>query len=310
MTSSDVVEAVVLNWRAPDQAGEAAAALLASEGVDIGVTVVDNGSGDGSVERLASRLGPDRVVALKENGGYAAGMNAGLDRALEGEAEAVLLVTQDTVVAADAVSEMVAALLADPGLGVVGPVVYYGDRSDEVFSAGAMLEPDRASSRAVRPGPGSSPYDVDTIDGCCMLLRRAMVERLGRLDPRYFMYYEETEYCRRARQAGWRIAVVPGARAWQSRPVVPGAHYFYYMARNRYLFWGEGYGVPSRVVTRAHLVETVRLAAWAGSTLLRPWRWSAAPDRFRRLSRQIRGLFRGIRDHEAGKYGKQSHARA
>lgn len=222
--------------------------VLASEGVTLDYVVVDNASTDGSGERLVRRFGEGHVLRLAANTGYTGGMNAGLARWRErGGGSHVLLLTQDMTLEPCALARLLGALRAEPGAGMAGPLVLYRDEPERVFSAGGRLEPRRARSYQLRTFPGRTTYAVDWIDGCCMLIRPEVIAAIGGLDDRYFIYFEETDFCRRAGAAGWRILLVPEARAWQEKPALPAPYYFYFMARNRYLFWRPNLGVVGLV---------------------------------------------------------------
>jgi GT2 family glycosyltransferase len=297
------VFAVILNWRGAAEAARCAEALTASEGIGPDFVIVDNGSGDGSYQELVARFGPERVVGLEVNGGYAAGMNAGLRLALERtSAPYVLLLTQDTMVEPDTVAGLVRVLASDPAAGIAGPVIVYADDPVRVFSAGKWHDPGRARLRPALV-TGTAPVPVDSVDGCCAMVRRDVLVETGLLDERYFLYYEETELCRRAQLAGWRLLVLPAARASQRRPQLPGPHYFHYMSRNAYLFWRSAYGVAAWRVGLAQLVETARLA---GSLVLSiaGWRRHDPAVLVRRIALQVRGVMLGTRDHLLGREGR------
>src|SRR5262249_24015795 len=96
----------------------------------------------------------------------------------------------------------------------------------------------RLVDEEVEPRP-EDPRDVDYVTGCALLVKRRVVERIGGLDERFFLYFEETECCARARRAGYRVTYVPSAWIWHK--IEPEARsrspvYQYYMTRNRLLF--------------------------------------------------------------------------
>jgi GT2 family glycosyltransferase len=297
------VFAVILNWRGDAEAVRCAEALTGSRGVTADFVIVDNGSADGSAQRLAARFGPERVVALEANGGYAAGMNAGIRLALERTAVPfVLLLTQDTLVEPDTVAGLVRALAADSAAGIAGPVIVYADDPGRVFSSGKWHDPARARLRPASV-TGTAPVVVDSVDGCCAMFRRDVLIDTGLLDERYFLYYEETELCRRAQLAGWRLLVLPAVRASQRRPPVPGPHYFHYMSRNAYIFWRSAYGVAAWRVGLAQLAETARLAASLALSSA-GWRRHDPGALLRRIALQVRGVALGTRDRLLGREGR------
>jgi GT2 family glycosyltransferase len=203
--------------------------------------VVDNASTDGTPAATAARFPTVEVIVNAANLGYAAGNNVGLQRALEVGADYILLLNNDTQVAPDMLDELVAAALADHRAGLLSPKMYYADPADRLWYAGARQQP--LTLAAVHTHRGESdtagpqtPQAVDYIFGCGMLIRRAVLEEVGLLDPGYFMYYEDADFCMRVRAAGYRLLYVPRARLWHR---VAGSTegqlplWFYYRAKSR-----------------------------------------------------------------------------
>lgn len=303
---------VILHWRDPRAALRAAASVARSRDARPRVLVVENGSGDGSAEVLRQDLDPAaELLELPENLGYAGGMNAGI-RWWEGRSEApfVLLVTQDMEVDEGALAHLVGAAEDRLEAGALGPVVHFRDRPDRIFSAGGWLEPRRlrfGHHRAL-PDGDRGPVPVAWLDGCCLLLRRAALEDTGLLDEAYFMYMEEVDLCRRMADRGWEVVVVPRARARQDRPLLPGAHTPYYMARNQYRFWKTHAGASALRVAGRHAVATGGLLLWALRGRERgedPGAAARVPPRLRlrRVLHQFVGVARGTLDHLRGRWG-------
>jgi GT2 family glycosyltransferase len=136
-----------------------------------------------------------------------------------------------------------------------------------------------------------------------MLLRREAVGAVGGFDERYFLYFEETDLCVRMGEAGWRVLVEPGAAVAHEKVEAPASYYYYYMNRNRYLFWQKNFGVRPGRVALAIGVETGRLAASWALSLINPGRWHRRADDGQRLTRQLRGMVAGARDFRRGRFG-------
>lgn len=245
-----------------------------------------------------------RFLGLPHNTGYAGGMNAGLAHPAGGGAKYVLLLTPDALVGPDTIAGLVAALEADPGAAVAGPVVVYRGGAERLVGAGGAIDPRRVRAPLHRSVRGEEPYPVDWIDGCCMLLRREAVAAVGGFDERYFLYFEETDLCARLGQAGWRVLLVPGAEVLHEKLGSPPPHYYFYMNRNRYLFWQKNFGVhPARVALSA-AAETSRLAASWLLSLLLPSRTHRRADDRERLTLQLHGLTKGTLSFRRGDWGR------
>lgn len=201
------------------------------------VVVVDNASGDGSAELIEDRFPGLRVVVSEANAGYAAGMNLGL-RLLEARGyDCVLLLTHECLLDDGAVRHL-RRELEDGSVGAAAPALGIRSRPETVWSAGGEFAP--RSGRPCHTGadarfdalPGE-PSDTAWVDGAALLVRTAALAGIGGLDERFFLYYEDVDLGLRLRAAGWRVVVVPKARAWQEPSGVPP----YLDARNRVVLW-------------------------------------------------------------------------
>ena len=213
--------AVVVNHDAGD-ALTACVTSLRAEGVRH-VVVVDNASGDDSLERL-EKTDPDvRVVRSGRNLGYGAGANRGI--AVLGD-DYVLVCNPDVVVHAGAVEVLCRALEADGSVGIAGPRILEPDGSrypsarafpswaDAAGHAllGAALPGNRFTRRyRMDDLSDDHPSAVDWVSGACFLARRSLLEALGGFDESYFMYLEDTDLCFRASRTGFRVLYVPEA---------------------------------------------------------------------------------------------------
>ena len=178
--------------------------------------VVDNGSQPAEraalVDGAGGRAGV-QVMTLGENRGFAAGVNVGLAEAFGRGAAAALVLNDDAEVSPDLLDALVGAAAADPGAGILAPRVLDATSGREVSRGEGVWVPllclPRTWLRVRRGGPG--PYAVTGVLGVAFLVTRACFERVGPLAETFFAYYEEVDYCLRARAAGFRILVVPAA---------------------------------------------------------------------------------------------------
>ena len=191
--------------------------VRSAERLALEVIVVDNGSEDGTVERLAVRFPWASCVALPANRGFATGANAGLRRAT---GRHVALLNNDTVVGAGALEACVAHLDAHPEVGVVGPQLLHPDgrKQNSVHAEPGLvgeivprwlletLLPRRHPSKRFAH---DRPVEVDAVLGACLVVRREVLERVGLLPEDYFFFLEETDWCRAIRAAGFRVVHLP-----------------------------------------------------------------------------------------------------
>lgn len=237
---------IVLTWNQRDLT---LACLESLKGMDypqdrLEVIVVDNGSGDGTAEAVRAQYPLVVLLENKDNLGFAEGNNVGLRHALRGDAEYIMLLNNDTVVDRDLLRHLLQLMETNETVGIAGPKMLYYDAPDIVWNAGNHIDWRLGGIQRIqgdqRDGEVSEqPQEVDFITACAILLRRQVINQIGLLDPRFFMYFDETDWCTRARKAGWRILYVPKARIWHKVSATIGVTspaIDYYMTRNVLLF--------------------------------------------------------------------------
>lgn len=184
------------------------------------------------------------IVKNEKNYGFSEGNNIGIRYAMrEFNPDYFLLLNNDTVVDSRMVSELVSVGERSDDAGILGPKTLFYDHPDVIqltynrvnLSRGTILligegETDR--------GQHDEVADSDYVPGSCLLVKKKVVEDIGVLDPTFFCYWEETDYCFRAREAGYRILYCPKARVWHKVSRTAGGlggFTTYYMTRN--MFW-------------------------------------------------------------------------
>lgn len=211
---------IVLNWNGRDLTLDCLRSLEGITTPDLRIILVDNASSDGTAEAVRRRYHA-RVTLVEnaENLGFAAGNNVGIRRALDDGADFILLLNNDTVVAEDFVDHLLGPMLADAAIGITAPKIYYAEPENQIWFAGGEISMWRGVAkhtgiREIDRGQHDTARDIDYATGCAFLVRRAVFERIGDLDPGYRAYFEDTDFCVRARRAGFRIRYVPAAHVW------------------------------------------------------------------------------------------------
>jgi GT2 family glycosyltransferase len=187
------------------------------------VLVVDNASRDGSAEMVATHFPWVALIRSPRNGGFAYGNNQGLARS---RGAAILLLNPDTLMPSGGIGGLLGALVAHPEAGIVGPRLLRPNGSMHLACRRSFPTPSIAFYRLSGLSqlfPGSPrfgrynltfvdpriPLDVDSVCGACLLIRRSVVDRVGPLDERFFMYGEDLDWCLRTREAGWTVRYEP-----------------------------------------------------------------------------------------------------
>lgn len=215
VTVNAPITLVIAAWNQLDKTLECLETVAALAYPASRTILVDNGSEPPLAPAITARFPAVEVVRLPHNLGFAGGYNAGIRQALEGNAAALLLLNNDTLIAQDALSHLAAELDVAPDVGLVSAKIYYVDDPQRIWTVGAnlnvFLDLKDNGQNEIDAGQWNDRREVDFAPFCAILVRRAVFEQVGLLDEEYFLYYEDMDYCRRARLAGWRIRVCPDA---------------------------------------------------------------------------------------------------
>jgi len=303
-TDPDRVAVIVLNWNRRADTLRCLAALDVVSEPPIDVFMVDNGSSDGSEAGVRTTFPKVRVVQNGANLGFAEGNNVAIRMALEAGYPWIMLLNNDTTVAPDAISELLRPLQDDPAVGISSGAIVYMDAPDTVWSAGGHV--DRRRGRVTTDwldqpltALPDATYLVDHVTGCAMLVRAEAIRDAGVLDPRFFMYYEETEWCARISRARYRVVVNPKAvirHDIQPDVQLGSSSIAYYMTRNHLLFLRA---------TRAPLSAWLYTLFWQVRTLASLYLRSPSPARARGRT----PMLRAIRDFMLGRFGQLQNVR-
>ena len=292
------VGVVIVNWRSVADTLRCLSSVFASTPQPLRTVVVDNSGTREASLVLAQRYPSLPVVLSDQNLGYTGGNNIGIRSVLASGVDYVLLLNDDAVLDAEALSYLVDAAKLNPDAGFLGPKVHMLEDPHRILSVGMNMT--RSFGFAHRGigeldrGQYEELSEVDALSGCALFAGRNAIETVGLLDERFFAYFEDADWCYRARAAGLRVLCVPEARVWhpdtRSRDV-DSALVTYYGCRNRLLFIAKHRLGPA-VLFRALAEDLRTIASWS----LRPaWRHKAC---------QRDALVRAIGDFARNRYGK------
>lgn len=188
------------------------------------IIVVDNASSDGSPEEVKRRFPAVRVIENEQNRGFATANNIGIQ---ESAGEYIFLINSDVIVKPACISQLCRYMDEQPGVGIAGPAVLNSDSSLQtsvrpfptfkaMMSRALGLDKIRielAKSDSGLRSPIGLGYEADIVSGCFWVIRRAALVTVGLLDPEFFMYAEDKDWCVRFWKKGWTVAYVPVAEA-------------------------------------------------------------------------------------------------
>jgi N-acetylglucosaminyl-diphospho-decaprenol L-rhamnosyltransferase len=219
----------IVNWNTREHLMRCLEALeSACAGVVADVVVVDNASSDGSADAVRTRFPEVRLFAMAENIGFAAANNLAIANST---GEAVLVLNPDIYLSREALEGMLEFLRSRPDAGGVGAVLTGHD--GEVQASFFRRVPNRMQvllfyttlelltkkipflrRRYLEPDlRGRAPVPVDQLPGACCLLRRTVIDEVGLLDPDYFIWFEDVDWCYRMRRAGHTLYALPSLKA-------------------------------------------------------------------------------------------------
>lgn len=271
------IAAVVLNFRRADDT-IACVRSLQADAPDVPPIVVDNGSGDGSADRIAAALGDVDLIRGAVNAGYAGGNNVGIAAALNGGADAVLVLNNDLTLQPGCVAALTTALSRHPDWGIAAPLsLLEGDGDIVDFATGRVVLDHAALIAHGRDEPRGDRFTGDAtteyVTGSAMLIRRDVLERIGRLDERFFLVWEDVDFSLRARAAGYGLGMTPAAIVRHARSASFGDEASplqrYFFVRNPYLLLRKHLRPGRRWIAEARATRRYRAWSRTGSPAVR-----------------------------------------
>ena len=225
------------------------------------VFVVDNASADGSVEMLKREFPSVRVIANERNVGFAAANNQAMK---EMNGRYALLLNSDAVLTGQAVSDLMTFMEGNAGSAMACGQLLNADGSKQnsianfpdylslMFNVPVLeyLFPKRYPSKRFHH---SSPIEIDSGIGACLMVRKKAIDEIGLLDERYFFFFEETDWAFRFRKSGWKIHFVPSARIYhlQGKSIGQSARSRIEFYRSRYQYfrkWSRFYPLAFTII--------------------------------------------------------------
>jgi GT2 family glycosyltransferase len=217
------VSVIIVNWNTRDILRDCLSSIFKqTQGIEFEVIVIDNGSNDRSVEMVEAEFPQVIIIANAENRGFAAANNQGIAIA---KGRYVLLLNSDTVILDNAIKKTVLFADAHREAAVVGCRVLNANKTlqQTCFMFPSVLNMVLAATYLYKLFPRNrffgrermtwwdrnSVSEVDVVTGCFMLVRRQAIEKIGLMDERFFVYGEETDWCYRFKQAGWKVVFAP-----------------------------------------------------------------------------------------------------
>lgn len=228
------VDIIILNYNGKHDTLECLRSLKGVNYSGYRITVVDNGSADGSADAIAKEYPDANLIRSKENLRFGGGNNLAMKKSLEEGFEYVLLLNNDTVVESDFLSQLVKMAESDDSIGMTGPKMYYYDHHTVIWFAGGYVNMNIARMRhygigEIESGKHGKVKEVNFLNGACLLIKRKVLEDIGLFDEDFYLYGEDVDLNLRASKAGYKLMYQPRARIFHkvSRSSPPVKKLFY-----------------------------------------------------------------------------------
>lgn len=264
------VAVIILNWNRPRLSIKTVNSLLKihHRHFNYQVFLIDNGSTDNSTKQFRRIYGQNKKITILSTGsnlGFVDGNNFGIKHALKNKYDFILLCNNDLLFDPSFLEKLLIPFKKNNRLAIAGPKIYFApgfefhhsryrqkERGRVIWSAGGHMDWDNILGSnigidKVDSGQFDQPLTtIDFISGCCLLIRASALRRIGLLDPAYFMYFEDVDYCQRAKKLGYKILYQPDSKIWHlnSGSSGPGSQlHNYFITRNR-LYFARCYANP------------------------------------------------------------------
>lgn len=246
------IAAVVINWNRKDLTFACLKSLepIVKSNKNFSIILVDNASKDDSVEsfkKFNKKYNFFTLIVNKQNRGWAGGHNVGIIHALKQHVSSIFIFANDATVNKNTIKLLEKALFSNENVGIVGPKTYYPREKNKklvIADAGGLIlkhryfGTNRGQGETDR-GQYDKRFQPDYITGSCMLIKREVFEKIGFFDEKLFIYYEDVDFCYRAKKAGFDLLYVPQATIFHhfaATTKVGSPVHNYFTTRNHYLF--------------------------------------------------------------------------
>lgn len=255
------VSFVILNYNGKDNTIECLRSIgntILPKDTKVEIIVVDNASIDNSLQSIKEQFPNVAIIANKENTGYSKGNNMGIRYALENGADFIIIMNNDTIVDKNLITEFLKSAEKDENIGIIVPKIYFAksfefhkdryqekDKGKVFWYAGGIMDWANVIGHhrgvdEVDKGQYDKEEKTEFATGCCMLVKRDVFAKISLFNEKYFLYYEDNDFSRKAKNAGYRIIYSPKTIIWHKNAASAGGSgsslQDYYITRNRMLF--------------------------------------------------------------------------
>jgi hypothetical protein len=177
------------------------------------VVVVDNDSKDGSLEEAKKYLSRAHFIKNEKNLGFATAVNIGIRFSLEQMADYIFLLNNDAEIENDTLQKLVDEMEKDKKRGVGSPLIF-DKRNGKIWFAGGKINRWKMRTEHRFTALSQNSYETQYVTGCAMIIKKEVFKEVGLFDQNYFLYYEDADFCLRAKKASYKIMIFPSIKAY------------------------------------------------------------------------------------------------
>ena len=233
---------IILSWNNWPDLTECLESLKNNDYLNYRVVIVDN---DSKIKPKAPNQ-DIKIIYNNKNLGFSGGNNVGIEYALKNGADYVMPLNDDVIVDNKFLSKMIKVAESDKKIGMVGPKIYFFDKKDKLWFAGGSVNwlYNKGTMRGyneIDKGQYDLPriQEVDYLTGCCVLVKKEVIKKIGLFPEEYFGYYEDVDWSFAAKKAGYKTVFVPKSKIWHKGSksfIETSPSYIYYHVRNGLIF--------------------------------------------------------------------------
>jgi len=229
------VSIIILTWNGVRHISDCLESVQKSTYPNYEIIVVDNGSKDGTLELIRNNFPNVKLISNSKNLGFAGGNNIGIKQAT---GDIIFLLNDDTKIHPNVIGVLVKELTGSSKIGIVGPKIYFmsdaaGSKKEpnKIWFAGGMIDWVRGEGYHLGRNLTDNELvndikkEVDFITGCALMIKREVIEKIGVLDERFFAFYEDADWCQKAKKAGYQVIYIPFGGIWHIKSATASAVY-------------------------------------------------------------------------------------
>lgn len=235
------VTVVILNYKVKNQVLKCIHTLADSDYQNFDIVVVDNNSNDGLKEEI-TKFSDIHYIENKDNLGYTGGNNIGIQWALGNRSDYIFILNPDTEITKNTISELI-KIMKQYQVGIGAPRILFSDKKTIWFAGGIFDKHNVIGTHRglneIDKGQYNKIEEIDYATGCALMVSSEVFMKIGLFDGKYFMYYEDNDFCQRAKVVGFKILYIPSAVVYHNNAQSTGLGSLlqdYFITRNRMIY--------------------------------------------------------------------------